>query len=454
MGDELKGLSPARNTKIGFFHLGSGMADVLTSGVWNRIMITDLGVNATPVGLLVSLRYFLAPLGIWAGRISDRQSFLGFRRLFWIWLGRVLMVLSTFGLGFGTSELMRDASNTMSWISIVVSMIFFSLGNAISGSTFLALVYDRSTDEQRGRVVGIVWTFLLLGFTIGGIVFGSLLKNDAAADRILTPDKIFSAFMLAGGIFAALWFFSLLGEERRGFVPEVSQEAETKSSLRADLSLVWQNPSMRLFFLFLTLSMFFAFSQDLILEPFGGEVFNMDVVQTSRFTGYWGTASIVASLFSLWLLRRRGWSNTRLSQVGMYILIATFASLTISSFLKLEFLMNPNLVLLGAGLGFWNIGTLGLMMDMSPLGRAGTFLGFWSMSVTLARGGGVSMGGIIRDIGLNFGDHAVAYGIAFLIGAIGLAVATYCLNSIHIEAYQSAMSEGERTTAVLAGSMD
>lgn len=454
MGDEMKGLSPARNTKIGLFHLGSGMADVLTSGVWNRIMISDLGVNATPVGLLVSLRYFLAPLGIWAGRISDRKSFLGFRRLFWIWLGRLLMVLSTFGLGFGTSELMRDASNTMSWVFIVVSMVFFSLGNAISGSTFLALVYDRSTDEQRGRAVGIVWTFLLLGFTVGGILFGILLKNDAATDRILTPDKILSSFLIAGGIFVALWFFSLLGEERRGFVPELNEEVKVKSSLRADLSLVWQNPSMRLFFLFLTLSMFFAFSQDLILEPFGGDVFTMDAATTSGFTGYWGSASIAASLFSLWLLRKRNWSNTQLSQVGMGTLIVTFVSLTISAFLKLPFLTYPNLVLLGTGLGFWNIGTLGLMMDMSPLGRAGTFLGFWSMSVTLARGGGVSMGGIIRDVGLNFGDHSIAYGIAFLFGTIGLVVATYCLNSIHIEAYQSHVENAERTTAVLAGSMD
>jgi hypothetical protein len=51
-------LSVARNLKIAVFHLGSGMADVLTTGVWNRIMISDLGFQATPIGLLISLRYF------------------------------------------------------------------------------------------------------------------------------------------------------------------------------------------------------------------------------------------------------------------------------------------------------------------------------------------------------------------------------------------------------------
>jgi BCD family chlorophyll transporter-like MFS transporter len=454
MSEQDKGLSPARNTKIGFFHLGSGMADVLTSGVWNRIMITDLGVSATPVGLLVSLRYFLAPLGVWAGRISDRQSFLGFRRLFWVWLGRLMMVLSTFGLGYGTSELMRDANNGMSWLFIVVSMVLFSMGNAISGSTFLALIYDRANDEQRGRAIGIVWTFLLVGFTVGGILFSIMLKNDEAAlTGVLTPEKIINSFLIAGGIFLGLWFFSLLGEERRGGSFEVS-EKETGSSLRADLSLVWQNPAMRFFFLFLTLSMFFAFSQDLILEPFGGDVFGMDAAKTSGFTAYWGTTSILASLFSLWLLRKRNWTNTKLSQVGMWMLVATFALLTLSAFLKMQFLINPMLILLGTGLGFWNIGTLGLMMDMSPVGRAGTFLGFWSMSVTLARGGGVSTGGILRDLGLGLtGDFTMAYGMAFFAGMIGLSVALWCLNSIHVENYER-VDSGERTTAVLAGSMD
>ena len=68
MSEKQNGLSLLSNLKIGLFHLGSGMADVLTTGVWNRVMISDLGVAATPVSLLVSLRYFLAPLGIYSSR--------------------------------------------------------------------------------------------------------------------------------------------------------------------------------------------------------------------------------------------------------------------------------------------------------------------------------------------------------------------------------------------------
>src|SRR5215207_4802953 len=100
-------LSPARNVKIGFFHFGSGLADIIATGIWNRVMISDLGFAAAPIGLLVALRYFLAPLGVWAGRMSDRHAVGGYRRLSWVWLGRAMMVLSLIALGLTTAGLAR-----------------------------------------------------------------------------------------------------------------------------------------------------------------------------------------------------------------------------------------------------------------------------------------------------------------------------------------------------------
>ena len=178
------GLSIGRNLKIALFHLGSGMADVLTTGVWNRIMVADLGFSAAFVGLLTGLRYFLAPIGVIAGRYSDTHTIGGYRRLFWIWLGRAMMAVSTLMLGFATAELVRQAAKQTAgptpaalWIALIASFLLFSLGGAISGSTFLALIYDRAAEHQRGRAVGLVWTFLLLGFTIGGISFSIMLPQ-------------------------------------------------------------------------------------------------------------------------------------------------------------------------------------------------------------------------------------------------------------------------------------
>jgi hypothetical protein len=112
------------------------------------------------------------------------------------------------------------------------------------------------------------------------------------------------------------------------------------------------------------------------------------------------------------------------------------------------------LILLGLGLGIWNVGTTGLMMDMSPSGRAGTFLGFWTLVVTFARGGGVSLAGILRDLGLNMtGSAPIAYGICFLLGTIGLAISLVMLWQANIKAYKAQQIQLDTATA-LVGAMD
>jgi len=453
-------LSIGRNLKISLFHLGSGMADVMATGIWNRIMISDLGFSATPIGLLVSLRYFLAPLGVWAGRISDRQAIGGYRRLSWIWTGRLMMVISLLMLGLSTANLARGAEATpFVWIAITLALLLFSLGNALSGSTFLALVYDRSPEHQRGRAVGIVWTFLLLGFTIGGILFGVMLpSSERSPDHQMTfsPDTLQNLFVASALILGGLWFFSLLGEEQRSRGAALRKsEAEYSTSIRADLKQVWQNRQTRYFFWFLALSMLFAFAQDLILEPFAGDVFKMDAAHTTRFAGYWGSMAILGTLVFLWLSRRyKRLTNTAMSYVGVAFLVLTFVVFSVSALAQIRGLVTIGLILLGFGLGLWNVGTLGLMMDMSPDGRAGTFLGFWTLTVTLARGIGVSGGGIVRDLVLQAtGNLPLSYGAVFILEVIGLSISLWMLSRVNVKEFkgESVPADAEK---VFAGAMD
>ncbi len=463
MTEQPRNLSIGSNLKIGLFHLGSGMADIIATGIWNRVMISDLGFNATPIGLLVALRYFLAPVGIWVGRISDRRAIFGYQRLFWVWLGRLMMAFSIAALGMTTASLLRgaDRNDPMIWVVMVISLLLFSLGTAISGGTFLALIYDRASTSQRGRAVGIVWTFLLVGFTVGGILFGVMLPedaNDGVTGLAYSPETLQNLFLYAALILAFIWFISLVGEERRRKSgPIVQEETATSkpSSMLHDLSLAWNNRQTRFFFWYLALSMLFAFSQDLILEPFAADVFEMPVRVTTRFSAYWGSMSILGTIAFLFLGRRyKSLTNTKMSYIGVAILILTFGLLAFSSFADIRGLVTPALITLGLGLGFWNVGTLGLMMDMSPFGQAGTFLGFWTLVVTLARGAGVSGGGILRDLFLStpFGanDHGIAYGLVFLIGTIGLVVTFWALTQIKL----TVKEETKDAEQVFVGALD
>ncbi|HYO89265.1 MAG TPA: MFS transporter, partial [Candidatus Limnocylindrales bacterium] len=345
------------------------------------------------------------------------------------------------------------------------SLLMFSFGNAISGSTFLALIYDRAAPAQRGRAVGIVWTFLLLGFTLGGIVFGVMLpSSDAATPGAVsfTPETLVNLFIMAALILSGLWFVSVLGEEKRSTGARSNQSErsdEGSRSVRADLRLVFSNRQTRYFFWYLGLSMLFAFSQDLILEPFAGDVFGMSASVTTRFAAYWGVTAILGTIIFLALARRFKWiTNTAMSYLGVSVLMAAFAMFAVSALAGIRGLVTPGLLALGVGLGIWNVGTLGLMMDMSPAGRAGAFLGFWTLVVTLARGIGVSSGGIGRDVMLQAtGSAGSAYGIVFALGFVGLGVSLWALSRVNVRDFKREYQPDAAPASaesVLAASLD
>ena len=456
-------LSTGRNLKLALFHLGSGMADVLATGVWNRIMVADLGFSAALVGLLTGLRYFLAPLGVLAGRYSDTHTIGGFRRTFWIWLGRAMMAVSTVTLGFATAELVNRAQAGLSqpipaviWLGLAVSFLLFSLGSALSGTTFLALIHDRAAEHQRGRAVGLVWTFLLLGFAAGGAVFSLMLPhNDAGGAIGFTAQSVLNLFLVTAGILSLLWFVSIAGEERRNARRSAAVSTDGLH-LRSDLALVWQNSRMRYFLIYLTLSMLFAFLQDTVLEPFAGQIFGMEAHVTNRFAAYWGSMAIIASFIVLFFAGRHPlFSNGNLSRSGVIVLLLANAVFMLSSLTETRQLVTPGLVLLGVGLGIWNIGTLGLMMEMSPSGKAGTFLGFWTLCVTLARGAGVAGGGITRDLALLIsGEHAIAYGSVFCFGVVGLLIAYLALRQVKGASQASSARTDAEIATMLSHSME
>jgi MFS transporter, BCD family, chlorophyll transporter len=459
-----KHLSYPRNLKIGLFHLGSGMGDVLITGVWNRIMITDLGFRATPVSLLASLRYFLAPLSVWAGQMSDRYAVLGYPRLFWVGIGRTMMALSTFLLGWITAALVGGVNPGLGvWGGVTAAMLLFSLGNAFSGSTFLALVYDRAPEAQRGRAVGIVWTFLLTGFAVGGVLFASLLPptEGNTGEMALTGGVVRNLFLVAGLVMSGLWTVALVGEERREQPGRRTHAATTEAgqdnllSLRRDLQTAMTQPTLRMFMGYLALSMAFAFSQDAILEPFAGDVFGMSAETTTRFAAYWGTTAILGSVAFLAVSRRYpALNNTVMSQYGVIAIFVTFVLYTFAAVTRTEMLVMPGLLLLGLGLGMWNIGTLGLMMEMSPDGHAGTFLGFWTLVVTLARGTGISSGGIVRDVAFMVSGSLVAsYAVVFVFGALGLAVSYVFLMRMDTAAFREMYQEVD-TGQMLGSALD
>lgn len=425
-------LSILRNMKIGMFNVGSALADLLGSGVWNRIMIADLGYPATPVSLLLGLNYFLSPLAVWVGQRSDYSNWRGYRRLPFVWGGRGLMAIGFLLLAFMTVEL-AETGNDIWWLGIVLSLLLTSTGYVFSGSVYTTLIYDRAPAHQRGRAVGLAWTMLLAGYAFSGALTARLLPE-------YSPEGVLGLFVAVVGLMVALWFFSILGEERRRIPDKTQQVAlvQTRPNLMDDLRTVWANRMTRLFFLYIGLSFMGAFAQDQILEPFGAQVFELSTGETNRFAAYWGTTALLGSIFALATYRRsRQMTYAKINKFGLATLIATFALLAVCAFGEIDALLRPTLLLLGVGLGLWNIGTWGLMVSVSTAERAGTYLGLWTMASFLFRGTGLVSGAVIRDVSYRLSDsHSLAYGLVFVLEVIILGAALWLIGKLNIGARQ------------------
>jgi BCD family chlorophyll transporter-like MFS transporter len=194
--------------KLGSFHIGSSLTDLLTSAVWNRVLISDLGVAAWPIALLTALRYLLAPLTLWAGHQSDTHPIRGSRRAAYIWLGRGLMLVSLPMLPLSTGLIVVERSSPLGWGLAIAAFLLYGVGTLLSGAPFLALVHDSAPYARRGQALSIVQFMLVVSFAFIPILYGRIMP---AYDQATFWRLVIIA--MSGAAF--FWFVSIWGEEKR-----------------------------------------------------------------------------------------------------------------------------------------------------------------------------------------------------------------------------------------------
>ncbi len=431
-----------RLLRLSSFQIGSAMGDILVTSIWNRVMISQFGIPAAPVSLLIALRYLLSPLSLWAGYRSDTRPFLGMRRTSYIWLGRGLMVLSLPLLGWSLMRFaaMHDAgsaSELLGWALAVMSSLLYGVGTLISGSPYLALVRDSAPKARQGLAISMAETVLIIFFAIVGITFSFWMEE---FDPAIFWEMIF-ATMIIGGFF---WLFSIWGVERsirqeKGITLEEElsavQQQAAQSNLLATIRRIWQDERTRRFFIFLSLATFSAWAQDAILEPFGAEVFDLPLSRTTRFNSYWQAATVLTLVGGAYLWRKRPPERQRrVTNGGLVTMALGMGLLAATAVFHQVHLIEIALLLFGAGFGVYTFGGLSLMAVMSSDKEAGAYLGLWTISVVVFKGLGTFAGGALRDLfllNLDFGV-GLGYGLIFLLEAVGLATAVYILTRVDV----------------------
>jgi MFS transporter, BCD family, chlorophyll transporter len=175
--------------------------------------------------------------------------------------------------------------------------------------------------------------------------------------------------------------------------------------------------------------------QDVLLEPYGGEVLGMGVGDTTWLTATLALGGLIGFSVASAILSR-GIDPARMARAGAWVGLPAFAAVLLSAGVQSTPLFAAGALLIGFGGGVFGHGTLTLTMNRAPREQVGLALGAWGAVQATAAGAGMALGGVLRDLvgALAMGGHlgaslarpatgyAAVYALEILLLALTLVV--------------------------------
>jgi BCD family chlorophyll transporter-like MFS transporter len=398
----------------------AGMLSILALGILNRVMKVEMGIDLGLVSLVIGLHYFAAPVAIALGNRSDQRPLFGLHRTPYILAGAALSAAMT--IAAPHVALWMGASQVSVPSLAAGAVVFLLLGTGIysAGTAYLALLADVTREPQRGRSISVIWSMMMLGI-LAGVFLGVGLLDSYSAEALRR------LFYVMAAVLAGLTLVAVIGQEPRRDRPPSAEAVSAADAWR----LLARSRETRRFFGFLFVGILFLFFQQVVLEPFGGDVLGLDVRQTTMFNAYQMIGVLLGMLISgAWLSKRLGDRST--AGIGRpwprYPLRCWPSSLT------LTWAIAPAIGLRTAWL--FNVGGLSMMMSMSTSSRTGLYMGAWTLAQALANGTASIGGGWLHDGVLAIGgSEPLAYASVFIVESIGLLLALGMLARVRASAF-------------------
>lgn len=426
------------------------MFALLTSN-FNRITIYELGVVAVLVTTMIGLDNFLSPMQVYFGRLIDRHPILGFRRGPYL-LGGLLIASLIFPflprIAVGMGE-----GNIFAFVAGFVLMIIFGVGLALSGSSHLAWIADRTSERNRGIVVALVWTVMIASMIVASSVMKRIMPD-------YDPAGMQQLYNLATPIVLVTTLLALLGNERRLNKAEIAVTiAEARNStppgniFTAPFAMLRANRVTRNFFFFIFFSTLGVFLQDSILEVFGAEVFNMSVRETTSFQQIWGGGVLLSMIVVGAITAIKPFSRQNVTLIGSIGTAIGLLLLSMTAYLEMQTLLYPALLVMGVATGIYTVGALSAMMEMSAVGATATYMGLWGMAQALGNGLASILGGGLHTlfIGSGFLPASTGYAAIFALESSLMTIGALFLVHVSVTAFRSSLTRSDVSRAMEAG---
>ncbi|MCP9835550.1 BCD family MFS transporter [Cyanobium sp. Aljojuca 7A6] len=421
--------------RLGLFQGCLGCLAVIFSGLLNRIMLSELGFPGLLVGGALAFEQFVAPSRVLFGQISDAHPLASRHRVPYVLIGTAafcLLAVLSVPLIFEVGRLLQDGSQPGLALGIAALCGLFALyGLAISLATtpYLALVIDRTSEQERPRAVSIIWCMLTVGIVIGAVAIGVSLRSlDGVSDPVVLQATLSRFMSIVAAAVMLLTVVATWGMEAplRERSDGTTARREDAIGLRQSWTLITSSRQVLIFFSFLILFTLALFLQDPVLESYGAQVFAMPIAATAQLNAFWGVGTLVGLLLAgLWVVPRLGKMAT--ARLGCQLIALSLLLLIVAGLTARIPFLQAVMVLFGLAAGIGTNSALCLMLDLTLPQAAGTFVGVWGLAQALSRAIGKLLGGGLYDIGRSLPLGEGPYGAFALVLGVELLVALAAL---------------------------
>ena len=407
----------SRLLRLSLFQVSVGLAMVLLNATLNRVMIVELKISATIVAVLVALPLLFAPMRALIGHKSDNhRSILGWKRVPYIWAGTMLqfagLAIMPFALLVMTGE--GQSGPFAGEVFGAVAFLMVGAGVAITQTAGLALANDLAPANVRPRVVSLLYTMLLVGMLISSVVLGRILTD-------FTETQLVGVIQGTAVVTLVLNVIALWKQEVRQVGGTIATDEEDQA-FAARWSDFTAAPRTRRLLIAVALGAAGFGMQDILLEPYGGQVLGLSVGRTTGLTALSSMGTLIGLSMAAQGLAL-GRDAARLAAYGALAGIVAFALVVLSAPLHSVALLSLGTTGIGFGNGLFAVCTLTAAMALGEEGGSGMALGVWGAVQATAAGLGILLSGVIRDgvgamamagsLGPGLVDPATGYSIVW-----------------------------------------
>jgi len=384
----------SRLLRLSLFQVSVGMALVLLVGTLNRVMIVELKVPAALVSSMVALPLLFAPLRALIGFRSDNhRSELGWRRVPYLWMGSLMQFGGFSIMPFALLVLAGagQANEAPAWVGHMGAAVAFLLVGAgvhTTQTVGLALATDLAPQEDQPKVVGLMYVMLLVGMIFSAFLFGHLLSE-------YSPGRLVQVIQGAALTTLILNVVAMWKQEPR------SRQRKPGTPVEGSFSQAWQSFSqgghaLRRLWVVALGTMAFTM-EDVLLEPYGGEILSLSVATTTMLTATLSAGSLIGFCWASYVLGR-GADPFRMANQGLMVGIPAFMAVILAAPMGSTLVFASGTFLIGLGAGLFSHGTLTATMNQAPKEQTGLALGAWGAVQATAAGGAMALGGVMRDL--------------------------------------------------------